>query len=503
MKNLFKTANNNHYLYHSQENKVVFLHPLIDFFSEMEDKGMNPREWIDNMQGPDVNINGLGVFTTEEIQYYFKKYNLFKEKNYFRTVKNENLFQRRLTEFDIENLITSCKDVIFEATEACNLECRYCIGGDLYRGHGKDRKVNIDPDKARLLLKYLSRYWGRPLSPKRIGIKFYGGEPLVNFEAVKEITAYVKTFTDFREKFYFKITTNGVLLDRYLDYLVANNFYIAISLDGDRANNRHRVFANGKPAFEKIIANINLIRDNHPKYFEENVSFQSVHHDLNSITEINDYFQKTYQKRPLMTELTRLGVNQARKKEFDKIYKSIYHNLYHGADYPLLNEKKLNDLPKTPGSGIITHKIYNWLLKNLDEPGGSERSRTPTGTCHPFSRGIFMAADGKILPCERIDHKFALGHIDDDVILDFKAIAERFNRFYDKMNRLCLSCYFAKSCGKCMFNCKVDETQPVCDQYCDQEEFLRKLSDNIGYLEDKPEIYYKHIFELRGQGVEV
>jgi len=166
--------------------------------------------------------------------------------------------------------------VIFEATKACNLDCRYCTQGDLYRIHEKDQRVNMDVDKARILLRYLSRYWGRPLSPQRIGIKFYGGEPLVNFESVKEITAYVKTFTDFREKFYFKITTNGVLLDQHLDYLAANNFYISISLDGDRDNNSYRVFANGKPAFEKIIANINLMRDNHPSYFEENVSFQSL-----------------------------------------------------------------------------------------------------------------------------------------------------------------------------------------------------------------------------------
>lgn len=496
MKNIFKTANSNHYLYHSQENKVVFLHPLINFFSEMEGRGMNFGEWIDNLEGPDVNIKGLGVFTTKEIRYYFKKYNLFKEKNYFRTVNDEKLFQRRLTGYDIENLITSCKDVIFEATKACNLDCRYCTQGDLYQIHKKDQRVNMDVDKARILLKYLRRYWSRPLSPQRIGIKFYGGEPLVNFEAVKEIAAYAKTFTDFREKFYFKITTNGVLLDQHLDYLVANNFYIAISLDGDRDNNTHRVSANGKPAFEKIIANINLMRDNHPSYFEENVSFQSVLHNFNSITEINDYFRKTFQKRPLMAELTRVGVNQARKKEFDKIYTSIYHNLYHGEDYPLLKEKKLNDLPKTPGSGIITHNIYDWLLKDLDEPGNREKNRTPTGTCHPFSRGIFLSTDGKILPCERIEHKFALGYINDDVILDFQAIAERFNRFYDKMNRLCLSCYYAKSCGKCMFYCKVDEPRPVCNQYCDQKDFLGKLSDNISYMEDKPEIYYKHITEI-------
>lgn len=498
MKNTFKTANNNHYLYHSQENKVMFLHPLIHFFYEMENGNKNAGEWIDNAEGPDVNINGLGVFARKEITYYFKKYHLLTEKNYFRTDNDSELFQRRLTGDDIEHLFTSCKDVIFEITKACNLDCRYCIQGEFYHLHEKDQKLNIHLDYAKLLLKYLSKYWSRPLSPKRIGIKFYGGEPLVNFDAVKEIVAYVKTFTefDFRERFYFKITTNGALLDRHLDYLVANNFYIAVSLDGDKDNNSHRVFGNGKPSFEKITANINLIRDNHPSYFEEYVSFQAVLHNLNSITEINDYFEKTYQKKPEMLEMTRVGVNLERKRAFDMTHKGVYDNLYHGEDYPLLKDKKLTDLPIVPGSKIIAHKIYDWLLKHITEPGKAGRNTTPTGTCHPFSRSIFLSTDGKILPCERIEHRFAFGYVKDDVILDFQAIAETFNRFCDNMNRLCLSCAHAKSCKKCFFSCKVNESRPVCNHYCDQLDFLRKLSDNIGYIEDRPEIYYKHLTEI-------
>ncbi len=500
MKNIFKTANHNHYLYHSQDNKVMFLHPLINFFSEMEDRGVNAREWLDNLEDSSVNIKGPGVFPTKEIRYYFQKYNLLKEKNCFIDVKDEPLFQRRLTGYDIENLITCCKEVSFEVTKACNLDCRYCIQGDLYRVHEKDQKINICLDKARLLLKYLCRYWIRAMSSERIAIKFYGGEPLINFDAIKEIVDYAKTLSGISRKFYYYITSNGVLLDRYLDYLVANNFYISISLDGDKNNNRHRIYKNGKSSFEKITANINLIRNNHPSYFEEKVSFQSVLHNYNSITGITNYFEKNYHKKPFMTEMTRVGVNKSRKSEFKKIFKDIYNNLYHGEDFSLLNEKKLKDLPKTPGKGLINHNIYNWLLKYLYEPGMSEKNMTPTGTCHPFSKGIFLSTDGRILPCERIEHKFALGHIKDDVILDFNEIADKFNRFCDKMSRLCNSCYNAKSCKKCMFYCKVDEPDPGCNHYSSQKDFLQKLSDNIGFLEDKPGIYLKHITELEETG---
>jgi uncharacterized protein len=107
-----------------------------------------------------------------------------------------------------------------------------------------------------------------------------------------------------------------------------------------------------------------------------------------------------------------------------------------------------------------------------------------------------MTTDGKIMPCERIEHKHALGCIDDEVQLDFDAIAEKFNRYYDKMNRLCLSCSYATYCGRCMFNCSVEQPQPDCSRHCDQNEFLQKLSDNIAYMEDHPEIHHKHITEI-------
>jgi uncharacterized protein len=358
--------------------------------------------------------------------------------------------------------------------------------------------VNIDVKKAKRLLKFLEGYWSRSLSSDSIGIKFYGGEPLVNMTAVKEIVDYSKTLTAIKNKFYYYVTTNGALLDRYLDYLIAHNFYLSISLDGGEKNNSYRVFKDGKTSFEKITENINLIRDKHSSYFEENVSFQSVLHDRNSIAELDRYFEDTYGKQPVMAELTRVGVKRERRGDFDKIYASTYGNLYHGKDYPLLAGKKLKELPKIPESGlggVIVHDIYNWLLK--DSGGGKENGNTtPTGTCHPFSRRMFLSTDGRILPCERIQHKYALGHVGETVMLDFQDVADTFNRFYDNMVQLCGTCANAAFCKKCMFTCGVEKPKPLCSHYLGQKEFLRKLTENICYVEDRPEVYFKHLTEL-------
>jgi uncharacterized protein len=285
-------------------------------------------------------------------------------------------------------------------------------------------------------------------------------------------------------------------LDRYLDYLISNDFYISISLDGNENNNSYRVFKDGKPAYEKVIANINIIRSNNPSYFETNVTFQSALHDRNSITELDEYFEDTFRKQTVILELTRAGVKKERRSDFDKMFTGAYHNLYYEKDYPLLKKKKLSELPKTPdigSGGVIVHKLYNRFMKGS---GGAFENTTPTGTCHPFSKRIFISTDGKILPCERIEHKYALGHVEDRVILDFQAIADMYNQFYDNMAGLCGACSDSKCCKKCMFYCSPSKAKPICDHYPGQSDSLKRLSENICYMEDRPEIYYKHLTEI-------
>jgi sulfatase maturation enzyme AslB (radical SAM superfamily) len=60
----------------------------------------------------------------------------------------------------------------------------------------------------------------------------------------------------------FAITTNGLLMEKYMNFLVENDFNLLISLDGNAKNNRYRVFKNGKPAFKKILENIRALQAN-------------------------------------------------------------------------------------------------------------------------------------------------------------------------------------------------------------------------------------------------
>ena len=87
------------------------------------------------------------------------------------------------------------------------------------------------------------------------------------------------------------MTTNGVLLNKHMDFLVKHNFEVMISLDGGKHNNSYRVFHNGKSSFEVIIKNLNLLKSTYPDFFEK-VAYNAVLHNRNSVTEVYNYFKK-------------------------------------------------------------------------------------------------------------------------------------------------------------------------------------------------------------------
>ena len=80
------------------------------------------------------------------------------------------------------------RQLVFEVTDSCNLNCKYCGVSQLYEGHDKSEGKELPIKKAYLLLDYLFA-----LRLKIAGvnyplvISFYGGEPLLNMKFVKQI----------------------------------------------------------------------------------------------------------------------------------------------------------------------------------------------------------------------------------------------------------------------------------------------------------------------------
>jgi uncharacterized protein len=89
-----------------------------------------------------------------------------------------------------------------------------------------------------------------------IYIGFYGGEPLLNIEFIHKIVAYTEKIQIPGKKFTFSMTTNAMLLNRDMNFLVDKGFILLIIIDGNAYNHSSRVTHSGENSFEKIFSNI-------------------------------------------------------------------------------------------------------------------------------------------------------------------------------------------------------------------------------------------------------
>lgn len=502
---LLETSKENKYFLDRKLKKVHLSHPLLFFMLKLYGDGINVRDRLDNLsQNEDpVEIPGGGKYSKEEIEYYYGKFMFLKENGYFTEIDQEEKLDANLTAEAIKHSLANTSQIILEVTDRCNCNCRYCWFGDFYSFHDRRENKNMDIQTAKNILHYLIELWNSPLNQsydRPIYLTLYGGEPLLNFPLIKEIVDYVKESKTLRNRFIFAITTNGILLHKYMDFLVENNFDLLVSLDGNERNNAYRLSENGKPIFQTIMENVNTLRNKYPDYFSTNVNFISVLHNKNSVSEIYRFFKEQFDKIPQIGPLNPLGVKESQKKDFWKTYANLTQSLYETEDYSVIEKDMFTRLPKAQDASIFLHRCNDFCFHDYNDLlfSAGNNKRTPTGTCVPFSKKIYVSVNGKILPCERIGQQFGLGTVTAaGVELDFQKIAEQYNNYYRKMRQQCGNCSNADICTQCLFNIpSIDEDQPVCPGAMTETDYAEYISSIIGTFEDEPGTFSKILREV-------
>jgi uncharacterized protein len=465
-------------------------------------KGGDLEAWIANLPADGIKIENHGPFTKEEIQYYYHKYLLFSENKLFSGVKPEEKFDGRVTVEQVSMILANVNSVVFEVTDVCNLKCKYCGFGEYYENYDKREKKNLSTNKAKNFLNYLLQYWRSPLNTShnnKIDIGFYGGEPLINIGFIKAVVNYCQQMEVPRHTFTFRMTTNALLLEKYMDFLVANDFGLLISLDGNKQHNGYRVFPDGSEAYDAIFKNVKAIKNKYPDYFKKNANFNVVLHNKNSITGIHEYFKQNFDKIPTVSELNPIGIKHDKQEEFLNMYRNSLESLNLAKDYLKLEKEMFSGLPNIQGLCSIINNCSGHCFTDYSELlySTKDQKRVPTGTCLPFSKKIFLSVNGKIMPCERIGHQFYFGTVDEkNVYLDAQKVAQAANHYFDKIRSKCYHCYKANICPTCVYNLKVDGDQEAvnCPQFMGVKKFSTFLSSWLSKLEESPG-YYSRIMD--------
>ena len=142
------------------------------------------------------------------------------------------------------------KALCLHIAHTCNLNCSYCFASQ-GKYHGDRALMSFEVGKR--ALDFLVERSG---SRHNLEVDFFGGEPLMNFDVVKQLVAYARSIEKEKDKhFRFTLTTNGVLIDDdVIDFVNHEMSNVVLSLDGRKeVHDRYRVDYAGNGSWEKIV----------------------------------------------------------------------------------------------------------------------------------------------------------------------------------------------------------------------------------------------------------
>lgn len=174
----------------------------------------------------------------EDVQELIDREQLFTEDIYKEYVAD---FKKRKT---------VVKALCLHIAHDCNLACRYCFAEE---GEYHGRRVLMSYEVGKKALDFLIANSG---NRQHLEVDFFGGEPLMNWNVVKQLVEYGRSQEkEHNKKFRFTLTTNGVLLnDEIMEFCNREMSNVVLSLDGRKeVNDKMRPFRNGTGSYDLIV----------------------------------------------------------------------------------------------------------------------------------------------------------------------------------------------------------------------------------------------------------
>lgn len=434
-------------------------------------------------------IKTKGCADTSDDIYYKRKAEYIKSK-----LPDENhSFSGRIHPSQVEEAFLNVNQIVFEVTDRCNLNCTYCGYGGLYGNYDKRESGLLKIEDIAPLFSFLDNLQQKKNKSINdiIYISFYGGEPLLNMTFIKNVVSYIRNHRKDEHKYEFSMTTNAVLLHKYMDYLAANKVHLLISLDGDEKNNSYRVFGNGENSYNILKKKIEFLKNKYPDYFNNKVLFMSVLHNRNSINEINMFLKNEYNKIVSIGPLNPLCVRKEKMALFKEMSNS--ESIIQEGETKQLFEKDLKNILTLYNPYAISSLIELFFKRS--------EKRYPTGTCIPLKKKIFISSTGLILPCEKIDFRFNYGKITNKTdefndIID--SVVRKHNRCLNQIKKTCKLCYYNNVCNRCIFNLQQNKYGKfICQHFSNKSDFQKCLGEFIGTVETHPNVYHNILNDFK------
>lgn len=160
----------------------------------------------------------------------------------------EDIYEKYIDSF--QNRETVVKALCLHIAHDCNLACKYCFAGE---GEYHGRRALMSLDVGKKALDFLVRNSGNRVN---LEVDFFGGEPLMNWQVVKDLVAYGRSLEEpNHKKFRFTLTTNGVLLDdEVLEFANKEMANVVLSIDGrKKIHDLMRPHRGGQGSYDEVV----------------------------------------------------------------------------------------------------------------------------------------------------------------------------------------------------------------------------------------------------------
>lgn len=349
--------------------------------------------------------------TIFELEMLEKQGMLYTENNYDPNVyKNHDLI----------------KALCLHVAHDCNLKCNYCFAS---QGDFNGEKLLMPLTVGKKAIDFLIEQ-----SKNRVNLEvdFFGGEPLMNFDVVKELVDYTREQEKIHhKKFKFTITTNGMLLnDENMAYIDENMDNVVLSLDGRKeVNDYMRRTVNDKGSFDVIIDKIKKMasmREGKKDYY---VRGTFTHHNLDFSKDVHFLAEQGFGSISVEPVVAEEGMDYAIVEEDVPAILKEYDKL--AIDY--LNQEK---------EGLH----YNFFHFNIDLDHGPCVYKRLSG-CGAGRDYVAVTPEGDIYPCHQFvgNTDFKMGDVFSGI--EHPEIKDVFGKANLLEKEECRNCWCRYFCG--------------------------------------------------------
>ena len=332
---------------------------------------------------------------------------------------------------EVKKRKTVVKALCLHIAHDCNLACRYCFAEE---GEYHGRRALMSYEVGKKALDFLIANSG---NRHNLEVDFFGGEPLMNWQVVKDLVAYGREQEKIHDKhFRFTVTTNGVLLnDEIQEFINKEMDNVVLSLDGRKeVNDKMRPFRNGKGSYDLIVPKFQKLADsgNQEKYYIRGTFTRNNLDFSNDILHFADLGFKQMSIEPVVGEET--DPYAIREEDLPQICEE-YDKL---AKIMIEREKA--------GKG------FNFFHFMIDLEGGPCVAKRLSG-CGSGTEYLAVTPWGDLYPCHQFVGKeeFLMGNVDEGIIKP--EIAEEFRGCSVYSKEKCKKCFARFYCsGGCMAN---------------------------------------------------